>query len=316
MEPTTGQHAVPGGYKFPDTGNPCRPGGRLALRQVWVLALIAGVVFAAVRGAPSAVSGVTRGEFGGDLNLLSSFCSGPRSPEESNYYVDMWAGRNMEQIVRMNGLTNNHALFVNSHGTGGQGASGNRFAFYPHSDILHENRKTHFYSVRDLATVLGPQKAAAIQNIYIAACDLEKCFSATEIKRFFPNVTSVVHTPTGKAGYQAMFYESIVNPSREIQPLYEIKVHARSGEIGFEVGTDATPGARKLHPYVADLFLPAGKRPYRTQVAGRELLAGNSQDVIQGNSQSEATAKLEMAASRHSRRPSVRASNSKATTGL
>ena len=43
--------------------------------------------------------------------------------------MDMWAERNMEQIAAAERLTNNQALFINSHGKGGQGASGTGLAF-------------------------------------------------------------------------------------------------------------------------------------------------------------------------------------------
>jgi hypothetical protein len=268
---------------------------------VWavVLALVGWFVSANAQAAGCADPAVPRGEFGGDLTLLSRFCTGPQGPHESNYYIDMWAGRNMEQIMRLNGLTNNQALFINSHGKGGQGPLGNRFGFYPHAEVLKGNGESPVYSVRDLATVLGPEKAAAIRTIYLSACDIESCFSAGEIKRFFVNVTAVAHTPKGESGYQPMFYDAIVNPSWEIQPLYEIRVPASSGKSAFEIGLQRKAGARKLNVYVAELFLPTGKEPCEQRVAGRELLErGRDPELLQPISARQTAEKLQAAASR------------------
>jgi len=212
--------------------------------------------------------------------------------------MDMWAGRNMEQILRLNGLTNNHALFINSHGKGGQGPLRTRFGFYPHTEVLKGNGESPVYSVRDLATVLGPESAAAIRNVYLSACDVESCFSASEIKHFFKNVTAVAHTPKGEAGYQPMFYEAIVNPSWEIQPLYETRVHTLIGKSAFEVGVERIAGARKLNVYVAELFLPTAKKPYGQRVAGRELLeSGRDSEVLQPTSARHTAPTLQAAAS-------------------
>jgi hypothetical protein len=264
-----------------------------------VLALVGWFVSANAQAAGCADPAVPRGEFGGDLTLLSRFCTGPQGPHESNYYIDMWAGRNMEQIMRLNGLTNNQALFINSHGKGGQGPLGNRFGFYPHAEVLKGNGESPVYSVRDLATVLGPEKAAAIRTIYLSACDIESCFSAGEIKRFFVNVTAVAHTPKGESGYQPMFYDAIVNPSWEIQPLYEIRVPASSGKSAFEIGLQRKAGARKLNVYVAELFLPTGKEPCEQRVAGRELLErGRDPELLQPISARQTAEKLQAAASR------------------
>jgi hypothetical protein len=272
---------IPSGDKFPGSGNPCRPTQQVGFRQFWILPLIVGLYFAALRQAAGAISHAAMGEFGGDLNLLASFCSGPKGPGESNYYIDMWAGQYMEQIARLNGLTNNHALFINSHGKGIREPGRNRFGFYAHQKVLKGKAESRLYSVRDLAEVLGGEKAAAIHNVYVAACDLESSFSASEIKRFFVNVTNVVHTPKGEAGYQPMFYDAMVNPSSEIRALYESKVHGPAGRITFEVGNDPAAGARKLKAYVADLFTATGKKPYRTRIAGRELLVTEQPKLVQ-----------------------------------
>src|SRR5262245_7648992 len=59
-----------------------------------------------------------RGEFGADLSLLQKHYLPPRHPEESNYFVDLWSDQDLKAFAVSCGIINNHALFVNSHGTG------------------------------------------------------------------------------------------------------------------------------------------------------------------------------------------------------
>src|SRR3954464_8430963 len=88
------------------------------------------------------------GEFGGDFQLLASAYSGPRMQGESNYFIDMWEGQTLRSVVSINGLTNNHALFVNCHGK--RLASG-RFAFYPHQNLIPTGTEAPCYSSGDFA---------------------------------------------------------------------------------------------------------------------------------------------------------------------
>ena len=84
----------------------------------------------------SAPAGV--GEFGGNLELLSRYCSGPKTKAESNFFIDMWAEQNMASLLRLHGFTNNHALFINSHGRSGPGERGVRFVLYPHASVCRD----------------------------------------------------------------------------------------------------------------------------------------------------------------------------------
>ncbi|HUR44466.1 MAG TPA: hypothetical protein VMZ27_01225 [Candidatus Saccharimonadales bacterium] len=212
------------------------------------------------------------GEFGGDLGLLSRFCAGPRAEGESNYFFDLWADQNMASILRRHGFTNNHALFINSHGKGDERTPKASFIFYPHPSICKVEGEAAWYSARDFATVLGRTTAASINNIYVAACDEEGCFSASELRSHFPNATNIVHAAKGEPGYQPMFYDSIVNHSSQIESLYETRVEDSNGQFAFELGPEPKGGARKLLPYIADLFTRGATNAYRRQIAGRELL--------------------------------------------
>ena len=60
-----------------------------------------------------------RGEFGGDLGFLRRFHVEPQSPSESNHYFDLWSPGALPALARFNGLTNNRALIVDSHGSAG-----------------------------------------------------------------------------------------------------------------------------------------------------------------------------------------------------
>ena len=56
------------------------------------------------------------GEYNGNLYVLRSFYTPPETPEESNYFIDMQGGGSLRGFACTHGLTNNHALFVLSHG--------------------------------------------------------------------------------------------------------------------------------------------------------------------------------------------------------
>lgn len=262
------------GEILPGSGKSRPPAPGTGFRWKLTLLLLAALIVAAVQKLHAADKPANQGEFGADLALLASYFSGPENDKETNFYLDMWAGRQTARIARLNGLTNNKTLFINSHGMGGLGVLGNRYGFYPHQSLVQYKSPIHAptFSVRDIATVMGPEKVAAVHNVVLSSCDMEGCFSAAEVKKHFPNVTNVVHTPQWQAGYQPMFYSAMVNPSVKIEPLYEAKIATGKGKAQYEVSAQPKPGARKLSPYVAELFQPDGKKPYRTVVAGRELL--------------------------------------------
>src|SRR5713101_2587269 len=150
-----------------------------------------------------------RGELGGDFQLLRSAFTPARLPGESNYFIDMWEAQNLQSIVAMNGLTNNHTLFVNCHGKLlSEGRRGGRFAFYPHQSLIKPDAETPYYSVRDLAAVVGPANVPQIHNLVLAACNAEGALSTKELRKYFPNATNIVHCVAGELGYQPMFLQA------------------------------------------------------------------------------------------------------------
>jgi hypothetical protein len=266
------KHTKRCGELLPVGGKPCRVTTATIFRWKLFLLLLGVLLTVTVKQSLAAESPANRGEFGGDLNVLAKFCSGPLNQKESNYFLDLWSGQHMAQIARLNGLTNNHTLFINSHGKGGLGVWGNRYGFYPHRSLLQPKTVEPVFSAKDIARMLGPERVGSIQNVVISSCDLESCFSALEIKKCFPNAKAIVHAPQGQAGYQPMFYSALVNPSSEVQPLYETSLQRKSNSPGYHVGTVPEAGAKKMSPYIAELYLPGAQKPYRTQIAGRELL--------------------------------------------
>jgi len=74
---------------------------------------------------------VIRGEFGGEMALLKSFYTAPRT-ENGNHYFEMWkSDASIRGITRACGLTNNRALFVNSHGDAVPTVRGTRWISSP-----------------------------------------------------------------------------------------------------------------------------------------------------------------------------------------
>jgi hypothetical protein len=260
------------GEILPVGGKPCRVPTATPFRCKLFLLLVGALLTVTVQRSLAAESQAIRGEFGADLSVLTKFCSGPQNEKESNYFLDMWSGQQMAQIARLNGLTNNHTLFINSHGKGGLGVFGNRYGFYPHRSLLQPKTVEPVFSAKDIARMLGPERVNSIHNVVISSCDLEGCFSAPEIKKCFPNAKTIVHAPRGQAGYQPMFYSALVNHSSEVQPLYETRIQPNSNTPGYHIGSVPEAGAKKLNPYVAELYLPGAQKPYRSQIAGRELL--------------------------------------------
>src|SRR6266545_5553455 len=96
------------------------------------------------------------GTYGGDLNFLRRCHTGPRVRGESNHYIDLWSPGSLPVLARVNGLTNNHALFVDSHGQARCSRRGCGYGFYPSEELLEPGQKAPYFSTADLATVLGP----------------------------------------------------------------------------------------------------------------------------------------------------------------
>jgi hypothetical protein len=212
-----------------------------------------------------------RGEFGGDLGFLHRFYVGPQSSSESNHYFDLWSPGALPALARFNGLTNNRALFVDSHGSGGFRWHGRGYGLYPRETLLRPGQEMPGFSPADFARVLGRDHAATIHNIVIAGCNEEGRFRSQEWRRHFVNATNITYMAPGRLAYKPMFYQAIVTPSSEIKPLFgrESRGSERS-ECGIE--REPSPGAEPLGAYVADLYLPGARKAYRTQRAGRELL--------------------------------------------
>ena len=156
------------------------------------------------------------GEFGGDLGFLRQHQVGPQLGEESNYYIDLWNPGSLTALARVNGLTNNRALFVDSHGRAGFSWHGGRYGIYPHDNLLAAGQLTPTYSAKDLATVLGPQSAAEIHNIVLAGCNEEGRLRSHEFRRYFSNATNITYMMPGKLAFKPMFFQTITLPSSEI----------------------------------------------------------------------------------------------------
>ncbi|MDB6032216.1 MAG: hypothetical protein JWM16_2554 [Verrucomicrobiales bacterium] len=213
------------------------------------------------------------GEYGADLNLLRECMRGPSNLKESNYFVDLWDNGELRDYARDHGLTNNHALFVISHGGGIHTLLGPRYAYFPELKGAVSKSKALF-SARDLAQVLGPNGVAGIHNLVIAGCNFENTFSSAELRLLFPNATNVVHSLPGKNAHETLFRHALIYPSRDVRTLY-------SQPDNFQAGTfDERWRAKKAQPYIAELFLPGALLPYKIQTAGRELLEHNSRYAI------------------------------------
>ncbi len=213
-----------------------------------------------------------RGVYGGDLNFLRRCHTGPRVRGESNHYIDLWSPGSLPVLARVNGLTNNHALFVDSHGQARCSRRGCGYGFYPSEELLEPGQKAPYFSSGDLATVLGPETAATIHNILLAGCNDEGRIRSEEIRRYFVNATNVTYMAPGELAFKPMFYQAIVLPSRDIKQLYGKIRKARGGQVECVIADGPVRGAKPLGAYVADLYCPGARTPYRTQRAGRELL--------------------------------------------
>ena len=212
-----------------------------------------------------------RGEYGGDLGFLRRFHVGPQSPSESNHYFDLWSPGALPALGRFNGLTNNRALIVDSHGSTGFRWHGRGYGLYPRETLLQRGQKTPGFSPADFARALGRDTAAAIHNIVIAGCNEEGRFRSQEWRRHFVNATNITYMTPGKLAYKPMFYQAIVTPSSAIKPLFG-RERRTLGRSECDMERDPSAGAELLGTYVADLYRPGSRNPYRTQAAGRELL--------------------------------------------
>jgi hypothetical protein len=223
------------------------------------------------------------GEYGADLNLLRETMRGPSNLKESNYFVDLWDNGELRDYARDHGLTNNHALFVISHGGGIQTVQGPRYAYFPELRTSASKSKALF-SARDLAQVLGPERVAGIHNLVIAGCNFDNTFSSAELRLLFPNATNIVHSLPGKNAHETLFRHALIYPSRDVRTLY-------SQPDDFQPGMfDEGWRAKKAQPYIAELFLPGALMPYKIQTAGRELLDHGPRYVVNGVTRNSASA--------------------------
>jgi len=210
------------------------------------------------------------GDFGSDLAQLRAVYSAPKNTH-GNYVFDMWGGQTLATVLANVGLTNNNALIINSHAKGIQTANGVRHAYYPHVDVS-KSAATPYFSALDIASVIGSQNLARIHNIVLAGCNREGSFDAAELRKAFPWATNIVHMTAGEAGYQPMLLQVFVTESKNIRPLYQISRKTSAGQTQFDIVREPVPEATRLGTYVAELFEPGAKQPFRVQIAGRELL--------------------------------------------
>jgi hypothetical protein len=211
------------------------------------------------------------GEYGGDLDFLRRHYVGPRVAGESNHAFDLWSPGALPALLRVHGLTNNRALFIDSHGRAGFLAGGKGYGLYPRDTLLQPGEATPNFSAGDIAAVLGKARAAAVHNIVIAGCNEEGWFRSTEWRRHFVNATNITYMTPGKLSFKPMFYQAIITPSAAIEPLYG-KVSRSPERVQCDIHKTPDPGTEPLGAYVADLYLPGARSPFRTQRAGRELL--------------------------------------------
>ncbi len=217
------------------------------------------------------------GQFGSDLKVLSQFYVAPQSPGESNHYFEMWDGPKVREIATANGLLDNHALFINSHGDARTAQGRTRYAFCPHQNLVRPGQPAPCFSAQDLARFLGPANVTQIHNLIIGGCDREACLRSEELRRYFTSATNITHVASGERGYHVMFLQSFLSYSEDIQPLYEVAVRDRQGKVKYFMEIAPAANATKFGPYVADLFRPGEMTPFKRQIAGRELLDPSSE---------------------------------------
>ena len=221
-----------------------------------------------------------------DLGFLRRCWTAPRHTNESNHYFDLWSEGALPVLGKVNRLTNNNALLIDSHGkaVGKRAGLESGFVLYPHQSLAPLSEYGSLYTAKDFADVLGVEQAARIHNILIAACNEQGKFRSQEWRRSFVNATNIVYMTPGKLAYKPMFYQAIVLPSSEIKQLYGRTRPGSSGRVDCQTSDAPFPGATPLGCYVADLYLPEAPNPFRTVKAGRELLERNA-EVLRADAQ-------------------------------
>ncbi len=243
-----------------------------------LVALVAGCQHPGFTKQSSTMGAPPVGEYGYNLDTLRRFHVPPRTPEESNHYIDMWQDGSLRRYIRAHGLKNNHALFVLSHGSGFLNKTGLRYAYSP--DPFNWPRPNPpYFSAQDLARVLGPAECAKIHNLVIAGCNSDNLFSSQELKRYFVNATNIIHAAPGKEPYEFVLCHTLIYQSRDVKFLYDTPHTFKVGNFG-ERNTFARK-SKGLAPYVAELFRPGETRPFKIQIAGRELLDPSGSSVPQ-----------------------------------
>jgi hypothetical protein len=210
------------------------------------------------------VSGLSTEVVAAKSDFLKQHLVGPNVKGETNFYLDLWEPPKMRVIAPASGLTNNHALFINSHGKGVKTKRGLRYILYPHEEV-----GTDKFFIQDIAAAVGTHNVAKIHNIVISGCNTDSSFSTKEIRKYFPNATNIIHSAPGQAGYQEMLFQLLLSDSSQIETLYQ----SRDDDDELEITNRPVPGSTRMAPYVASLFLPGKPEPYRQQKAGRELLS-------------------------------------------
>lgn len=212
------------------------------------------------------------GEFGGDLTLLKRWHSGPQNESESNHYLDLWSPGALRKLAEVHGLTNNRALFIDSHSRSGYGWSGARHGFYPHQSLLRDGGRTPAFSAKDFAVLLGPTESAKVHNILLAGCNEDASLRPAEFRKHFVNATNITYMTPGKLAYKPMFYQAVTERSAAIRPLYGKLQRTSSETVKSSISATPSADAEPLGYFIADLYLPGATKPFRTQRAGRELL--------------------------------------------
>ena len=192
------------------------------------------------------------------------------SATESSHYVDLWESQNLTALAVAGGLRDTRTLFINAHGKQTKIAKSRRYVLYPH-DALVKDKRTPLFFLEDLAQLLGSTNAARIHNIVLSACNVEGALDLETLRTAFVNVTNIIHAAPGDEGFQPMLFQTLLSESARIETLYEVRVKSGS-DVEYEIRNRPSPGAKKLPPYIASLFEPGNARPFRTQIAGRELL--------------------------------------------
>jgi len=165
---------------------------------------------------------------------------------ESDYYIDLWGKDDIVNKIKLSGITNKNALYIDSHGFGSYGY----FVLRPDNRILGKFQPTPWYRIKDLSKVLGTN-STNIHNIYFAACNLKGTFDVKEVREYFPNATNIVHVPRGYKGNSENFIAAITLSMEE--------ANLESFEPEFA-------------PLISELFLPNSKKPYKTLISNKSIL--------------------------------------------